>query len=87
VQVITWKYRWTISEVEHVLEDHVIVKWVNVVKKAVKKQWFVEKTLPIHTSNVMFYCEKCKKAVRLTVEVNAKWQKVRVCKKCKAEYK
>ncbi|MFZ5341624.1 MAG: hypothetical protein ACOZBL_03610 [Patescibacteria group bacterium] len=28
--------------------------------------------MPIHISNVMFYCEKCKKPVRLNVVVDAK---------------
>lgn len=87
VQVITWKYKWTISDVQSVWEDKLIVKWVNVVKKAVKKQWFVEKTMPIHISNVMFYCEKCKKPTRLAIITNKDQKKVRSCKKCNAEYK
>jgi large subunit ribosomal protein L24 len=87
VQVIAGKFNWTVSEVESVWETSVVVKWVNKVKKAVKWQWFVEKTLPIHISNVMFYCEKCKKPVRVSVLKKDDWKKVRACKKCWAEYR
>lgn len=86
VKVIAGKFKGTISEIEKVLETSVIVKWVNVVKKAVKWQGFVEKTLPIHVSNVMFVCEKCNEATKLAIKTNDKWQKRRSCKKCWAEY-
>mgnify|MGYP002352333243 CR=1 FL=1 len=82
VQVITWKYKWTVSEVEQTLDEKFIVKWVNVVKKAVKWQGFVEKTMPVQKSNVMYYCSKCKKPVRLWILLDKSWKKVRVCKKC-----
>lgn len=83
VQVITWKYKWAISEVQAVANDQkLIVKWVNVVKKAVKWKWIIEKTLPLDKSNVMYYCSKCKKPVRLWIMVDKNNKKVRVCKKC-----
>lgn len=88
VQVIAWKFKWDKSEIEKVIWDKVVVKKVNVVKKAVKWKWFIEKTLPIHTSNVMIYCDKCKKPVRVLIEIEKKtWKKSRVCKKCWSKIK
>lgn len=87
VQVIAWKFKGTVSKAEKVQGDRVAVRWVNVVKKAVKGQWFLEKTLPIHISNVMLYCENCNKPVRVSRDVDEKWNKVRKCRKCRKEYK
>lgn len=79
--------KWTISEVEKVIDEwtQVIVQWVNVMKKAVKWQWYQDKTLPIDYSNVLLYCPKCKKWVKVARIVNSKWMKVRQCKKCSTE--
>lgn len=88
VQVISWKHSGAISTVDKVVEeDKVVVNWVNVVKKAVKWQGFLEKTLPIHISNVMVYCWNCNKPVRVNRTVNKNWKKVRTCKKCEKEVK
>ena len=60
----------------------------NIVKKAVKGQGFVEKRVPIHISNVMYYCEKCKKGVRIKVkieDVDGKRIKKRICARCGRE--
>ena len=43
VIVIAGKHKWKISTIEKVDWDYVILKDVNVVKKAVKWQWFVRK--------------------------------------------
>ena len=43
----------------------VTVKDVNVVKKAVKGQGFVKKTLPLHVSNVAYYLVDQKKATKI----------------------
>jgi large subunit ribosomal protein L24 len=43
---------------------------------------------PIHISNVMYYCDKCKKGVRIRVkieEVDGKRMKKRICAKCGKE--
>lgn len=87
VKVISGKFKWEVAVVEKVAEEAVYLKWVNVVKRAVKGKWFVEKTLPVHLSNVMIYCEKCKKPVRVSIQENDKWLKVRVCKKCSTQVK
>lgn len=36
---------------------------------------------PVDVSNVMFYCDKCKKGVRLGMEMKGD-KKVRVCRSC-----
>lgn len=81
VIVIAGKYKWKISKIEKVDWDYIIVKDINVVKKAMKWQGFVKKTLPIHISNVMYYMEKEKKATKIKIEVNKDWKKARVTKK------
>ena len=52
VIVISGKNKWKVSAIETIDGDYVTVKDVNVAKKAIKWQWFVKKTLPIHISNV-----------------------------------
>ena len=81
VIVISWKHKWKISTIEKVHWDHVIVKDVNVAKKAMKWQGFVKKTLPIHISNVMYYLEKEKKASKIKIEITSNWKKIRKAKK------
>lgn len=36
----------------------------------------------INSSKVMLYCEKCKKATRISNKIMEDGSKVRVCKKC-----
>ncbi len=86
VKVIAGKYRWTLSVVEKVSWDKVIVKGVNVVKKASKESGgFQEFEKPVHISNVMFYCEKCETATRIGIKQKEDSKK-RICKNCWAEY-
>ncbi|MEJ5283828.1 MAG: 50S ribosomal protein L24 [Brevinematia bacterium] len=67
--------------------DKAIVKGVNLVRKAIKKSkehpngGFVEIEKPIHVSNLMLFCPKCGKGVRVGIALD-KDKKVRVCKKC-----
>jgi large subunit ribosomal protein L24 len=74
VQVIAGNNKGTIATVMKVHEDKVLLKDVNMRKKAVKGQWFVEKPAPLHISNVMLYDAKAKKPsrVKITVEKNKK---------------
>lgn len=62
-----------------VSEDQVLLKDVNMRKKAVKGQGFVEKPAPLHISNVMLYDAKSKKPSRVTITVE-KNKKVRMYK-------
>ena len=47
---------------------------------------FVEKEAAIDVSNVMLVCPKCGKPTRVGHDVNDKGDKVRVCKKCGAQF-
>lgn len=84
MKVISGKFKNTVADVQTVLSDKVWLKGVNVAKKAVKGKGFVEKTLPIHVSNVQFYVESSKKVSRIGVEV-VKNKKVRVLRQIKNE--
>ncbi len=65
----------------------VIVEGVNKKKKYIRasqenpKGGVLTIEFPIDLSNVMLFCEKCKKGVRVGVEVKDK-NKTRVCRKC-----
>ncbi|HPJ36850.1 MAG TPA: 50S ribosomal protein L24 [Spirochaetota bacterium] len=65
----------------------VVIEGVNKKKKFLRpsnenpKGGVISIEYPINISNVMVFCEKCKKAVRLGIEVSGD-KKVRVCKKC-----
>ncbi|MBM6676584.1 50S ribosomal protein L24 [Olsenella uli] len=73
-------------------EGKVVVEGVAVVKKAVRPNaqnqqgGFVEKEAAIDVSNVMLVCPKCGKPTRVGHDVNDKGDKVRVCKKCGAQF-
>lgn len=80
VIVISGADKGTISTVVAISGDKVIVKWVHTVKKAKKWEWFIEKDLPIHVSNIALYHDTQKKPskVGFTIENN---KKVRVYKR------
>ena len=66
-----------------------IVEGVHLVKKHIRpnpdkriKGGIVERESPVHTSNVMFLCQKCNRAVRLGKRPVEGAEKVRYCKKC-----
>jgi len=67
--------------------DRVIVEKVNMIKRHVKpsqktKGGIMERESPIHVSNVMLYCDKCAKAVRVGTKVLEDGKKARYCKRC-----
>lgn len=89
VMVTTGKDKGKTGKVLRILKkkDRVIVEKVNMVKRHVKpsqktKGGILEKESPIHVSNVMIYCEKCSKPVRVGKKVLDDGKKVRYCKKC-----
>ena len=90
VIVISGKDKGKTGEVLKVIPKtgRVIVKGVNIVKKHQKpnKQnmqgGIVEMEAAINSSKVMLYCEKCKKATRISNKIMEDGSKVRVCKKC-----
>ncbi len=68
-------------------KNRVIVEKINMIKKHVRpsqkaKGGIMERENPIHVSNVMIYCEKCSKPVRIGKKVLEDGKKVRFCKKC-----
>lgn len=81
VIVISGKSKGAISTIESVDGDLVTLKDVNVVKKAVKGQGFVKKTLPLHVSNVAYYLESEKTPTKIAIEVSENGKKVRKAKK------
>lgn len=73
-------------------EGKVVVEGVAIVKKAMRPNaqnqqgGIVEKEAAIDASNVMVVCPKCGKPSRMGHAVNAEGKKIRVCKKCGAEF-
>lgn len=89
VMVITGKDKGKVGKILKVLrkKERVIVEGVNIVKKHLRptaraKGGIVEREAPIHVSNVMIYCEKCAKPVRVGKKYLEGGKKVRYCKKC-----
>ena len=93
VEVISGKDRGTRAEVIRALpaEGKVVVEGVAVAKKHQKptqmgqEGGIVEKEMPIDVSNVMLVCPECGKATRVG-HAEADGKKVRVCKKCGAQF-
>ncbi|MCX8109631.1 MAG: 50S ribosomal protein L24 [Syntrophorhabdaceae bacterium] len=68
-------------------KDRAVVEKVNMIKRHVKpsqksKGGIMERESPIHISNLMIYCEKCSKPVRVGRKILEDGKKVRFCKKC-----
>lgn len=69
-------------------EQRVIVEKGNIVKRhtrptrAMPQGGIVEKEAPVHSSNVMLYCSRCKKPTRIGKRILADGKKVRICKRC-----
>ena len=80
VIVIAGKFKGKTSTVESVQGDQVVVKGINVMKKAVKGQGFVDKIHPVHISNIALYDEKTKKGVRAGITVDKSGKRTRTLK-------
>ena len=93
VEVISGKDKGAQGNVLRALpaEGKVVVEGVAIVKKAVRPNQMgqqggiVEQEAAIDVSNVALVCPKCGKATRVGHATNAEG-KVRVCKKCGAEF-
>jgi large subunit ribosomal protein L24 len=71
----------------HKKKDRLIVEKINLIKRHVKpsqksKGGIMERESPIHVSNVMIYCEKCTKPVRVGSKALEDGARVRFCRKC-----
>lgn len=73
-------------------EGKVVVEGVAIVKKATRPNaanqqgGIIEQEAAIDASNVMLVCPTCGKATRVGHGKNAEGKKVRICKKCGAEF-
>ena len=71
-------------------KNRVVVEGVNIVKRHMKptraepQGGIIEKPAPIHVSNVMLFCSKCNRPVRVGKKILPDGKKERVCKKCGA---
>ena len=68
-------------------KDGVLVEGINTHKRHVRARGnepggITEKEAPIHISNVMIYCGKCRKPVKTRVNVLEDGKKARICVKC-----
>lgn len=67
----------------------VIVEKVNLIKKHTRPSaqnrqgGIIEKESPLDWSNLLLYCSKCNKGVKVGVKVLEDGTKVRFCRKCK----
>ena len=94
VQVLSGKDKGAQGEVLKAFpaEGKVIVEGVAMVKKhqkptAVNQQGgILEREAAIDVSNVMLVCPSCGKATRVGHAVDGEGKKVRVCKKCGAQF-
>ncbi|MCM1989656.1 50S ribosomal protein L24 [Oceanirhabdus seepicola] len=90
VIVVSGKDKGKIGEVISVQPKtgKVLVKDVNIVTKHQKPSrqnmqgGMVQMEAPIYSSKVMLYCDKCKKATRISKKILEDGSKVRICKKC-----
>ena len=97
VEIMSWKEkdRWTRAEVlkDNTDKKTVLVKWVNIVTKHIKKMWtnpwqIVKMEKPIHVSNVMIVCPFTDKPTRVwfvKIEEKGKTKKFRFSKKALKE--
>jgi large subunit ribosomal protein L24 len=93
VMVITGKDRTKTGKVLRVLpkKDGVLVEGINTVKRHMRARGnepggIIEKEAPIHISNVMVYCNKCRKPVRTRTNVLEDGKKARICVKCSESF-
>lgn len=67
--------------------DRVLVEGLNIIKKHVRSRGnapggIEEREAPIHVSNVMLFCSKCNKPVRVRRTLLENGEKIRTCAKC-----
>lgn len=93
VRVLTGKDRGKEGEVMRAIpkDRKVIVEGVNIAKKhqrptrATQQGGIIDKDMPLPVANVALVCPSCGKATRVGYTFDKAGQKVRICRKCKAE--
>ena len=69
-------------------QNKAIVEGLNIVKKHTKQRkqdqpgGIIEREVPINLSNLMPYCPRCGRGVRIGIRVAADGTKMRICKRC-----
>ncbi|NMC61681.1 MAG: 50S ribosomal protein L24 [SAR324 cluster bacterium] len=68
-------------------KDKIVIEGLNIIKKHNRSRGnqpggIEEKEAPIHISNVMMFCAKCNKPVRIKKQVLENSEKIRTCSKC-----
>ena len=94
VMVINGKDRGKTGKVLQVSpsEGKVIVEGINIVTKHVKPRkmgepgGLVKAESALYADKVQLVCPKCGEAVRVGHQIDSKGNKVRVCKKCSAQF-
>jgi len=67
--------------------NRIVIEGINKRNKFIKpsqenpKGGVINREFPINITNVMYFCDKCKKGVRISIN-NVDGKNVRVCKKC-----
>ena len=89
VMVITGKDKNKTGKILQTLpkKDGVLVEGLNTIKRHMRARGneaggIIEKEAPLHISNVMIYCNKCRKPVRTRINSLDDGKKARVCVKC-----
>ena len=90
VEVLAGKDRGKRGKVRRALpkKDRVVVEGLNMIKRhsrarrAARQAGIVELEAPIHVSNVMYVCPKCKKPSRIGHKMLEDGRKVRICRAC-----
>ena len=73
-------------------KGRVMVEGVNLVKRHTKPSQgnpqggIIEREAPINSSNVMIYCDHCKKPVRINKKILSDGKKIRICNKCGEQF-
>jgi large subunit ribosomal protein L24 len=90
VMVTTGKDKGKSGKIIAILVDRgrALVEKLNMVKRhqrptqKMRQGGMVEKEASIHLSNLMIFCSKCGKGVRVGIKIEKDGKKKRVCKKC-----
>jgi len=90
VLVTTGKDRGKKGKVRRALpkDGRVVVEGLNMIKRhsrarrAARQAGIIELEAPIHVSNVMLVCDKCKKPARVGYRTLEDGRKVRICRAC-----
>ena len=70
-------------------KQRVIVEGVNFIKRHTKPSQtnqqggIIEKEAPIHLSNLLVICEKCRRGVKVSTKRLENGRNARICKRCK----